>query len=1137
MHRLAAILRTDIVGSTETSTGLGPEYRAFRNEHKRRVRSIINDYDPRPQLTGDGFVAVIDTASAAIECASRIQQQLAQQNRRAGTDDLRSIKVRITIDIGELDIDAYDDPMAPAFVVTERLERAAGAGEIVCTDIVRVLARPYTGSNRFRNRRSVEGKGLDEPLVVWHVDWETSVPDPLNLEIPLGAIDEPSKLVGREYEMSELFGWLETASASRDLRHLVVVDGPPGIGKSALVRQFVREVAAQQTALSLTGHCESPTRVPFGPFTEMIRTFARYATPYPELLGADPGQFAQLLPRELCDVLGLSTEDGERHDEDRRLQLFEAFASWLSANAHHRPLVVVIEDLHHADQATLALLDHLLRSELPGRYLFVATHRSTESDWSAPFTNGLEALRKRADAEITVPGLGQRHIIDLLGDHLALETGELDARTASELERYTRGNPLFLRSLIAHGAGLRNLNRRHPERLEVDVPTEVETLTDERLRALSPAARRVMAVAALSGMRFDPDLLQSVVGLSDDEVADSLGEARRFGLVESSADGNLAFTHEILRDAIRAHAEGLPGVADVHVALGRALLAGTPSLEQLASASIHLAAGRDEATVLQAIELSKEVARRGRSRLAPQISAEAIERELELYEALPRDRRPSEGEVLRRRYAFGQALRHAGDPRFIDVLRSVCTDARDLGDPLLMANAALGSLRNNWDETGKVVTDTVNTLRSALDTVAAHAERADGMQRGELLAAQARLSGALAVELSFDPDRVSRESYARDAIATARMLVAEQTEPAGARLAADALARTLERQHGVFTHPGGLLEREKIIGELSVLEAELRDPARSFAAASHSYWTRMELGETNAAEASLTTMRRLSAASSHPRQRAIWLHWQSLHAAYQGRLPRAIELADEARAIKTSIGDDDADVLWIGLMYIPCLHRGTLPQLLDTMKSCVGRTVGLVAIKNGIALALARSSAPGSDEAARIAVEELSIDDEFGHVAHNDLLVSYALLTLTCQELGDAPRAARIRDRLREYQFLADGRPRYIFNGTAMFGSVSHFLAIAHATLGEWDEADRCFQLALEHNRRSRDSPPAEQVDEQRVAAPALVAETQCGWAEMLTARGDPADLPRAQKLAGESFATAERLGLRAVQERADLIR
>ena len=1176
-RRLAAILLTDIVGSTETWTQLRPDYKAFRAEHKRRVRTIIERFDSDPQPTGDGFQAILGSVVDAIECACLIQQDLARQNADAAAEPGRAIRVRIMLHAAELWLDPDGEPVTMAFPVLSRLEAHTGAGEITCTAVFEELAREHFLPHRFSNRRSASGKGLPHQLDFWTVNWDESLPQARQLSMPRALGGELDLFLGRAREIGELFAHLEVAG--RGSAQFVEIQGPPGIGKTTLVRHFARQAFDADQALILHGRCSTSMTAPFQPFSEALQGFAELAGSHKELLGPGSAVLEDFLGTTADDALDPTT--GPQPRADSSAELFDAVAGWLAANARERPILFCIDDLHNADRSTLAMLNHIVRSEDCTRMLFVITARSTTADWSAAYREWLPDLPPRGRSTISLPGLGLKDVNDALDARRNL-AGDRPLRPLAErIWRYTAGNPLYLSSFLATPGALDAFESgRDPTSVEEpDVPNRIRELTAVRLRALPTDVQRVASYAAIFGRQFTADELSDAIHMDPAGVAGALRQLVASGLLlaEDHGPGLLySFSHQILRDAVTA-VDGLEdsdGLREMHLELGDHLESRDP-----AAASIHLAHADDAGTLRRAAAAAAAAAEQAANTFAYALAAEHISRELALLERVWALSNPelatTDSDAARsarvhhdlaqfaRRFDLGMAMKHAGDPDASRMLLSLAEDAEATleflnaqslaadGDTTILNTQSLAkdgdttildglrelagravhaSLKNSWADTGRVDQRTVEMLRRAISRLERDTAGASAPRGRSLKGMTARLSAALASELSFSGSAADRDERERRSTAAVDITRGLMEEAVGTRDEARAIgdhSRTLERRHGVITEPTGLLDRLQLIEELEVLQGRIDNPRREFGALSLAYWTRMEIGDVVEASKRLDRMLEIADSLDEGRLHALARHWESLRCTHNGHLDEALRLADEALELKERIGDPDAEVLFVGLSYLPHLHRGTLPTLLDRMNKCVDRVPGLVAIKAGISVAHLQSGGGGVD-AARRAIDAVGLEDHFGEVAHNDLLVVLALLSLSCSAAGDLERLQLVRDELRDFRFIGPDRTdpgdladhRYIFNGTSSFGSVTHYLGVADAALGDFDAAEEMFSTAVEHNRR--------------LGAPALVAESECAWAEMLADPRGPRDLARAGAKARTAFDVGVQLGLSKVVERAD---
>lgn len=351
-------------------------------------------------------------------------------------------------------------------------------------------------------------------------------------------------LIGRERELRSLDTWLQEATAGRG--KTVLLGGEAGLGKSATLRVFVGECT------------EIEARKPFGPFVEIGSAAvhelsqedgeASRGAGAAELLGIGPGRLTAWGP--------------EAMDEAERYRVHAAFAQLLGDLAGRGPLVVVVEDLHWADEATLELFPYLARKVRQHRILLLGTYRSDELHRLHPLNHLLAELsRGRLAEEIRLRRLDPEETGALVQAALGL-TRPPTPEFRAVLQERCEGNPFFLeevlRALVERGDLSYRDGAWHRDK-EVQVlaiPVSIRDAVQQRMRLLPPDVRKVMHVAAVIGQRFDFDLLRRVSGLSEPALLDALRAALEAQLIdeESAADGeeHYLFRHALTRESVLA---------------------------------------------------------------------------------------------------------------------------------------------------------------------------------------------------------------------------------------------------------------------------------------------------------------------------------------------------------------------------------------------------------------------------------------------------------------------------------------------------------------------------------------------------------------------------------------------------------
>jgi DNA-binding SARP family transcriptional activator/tetratricopeptide (TPR) repeat protein len=361
------------------------------------------------------------------------------------------------------------------------------------------------------------------------------------------AAGEPS-LVGRQQDLACLEEALDRTLAGQG--QLVVLIGEAGSGKSRLVAELMARATRHQGRV-LMGRCYETERIlPFAPWVDALRT--GQIKEERELLGSlEPGwraELGRLLP-ELSSAAGAPASRpgggpvGRAAGDARRL--FEGIAELLTRLARRQPLVIVLEDLHWADEMSLRFLAFLGRRLPAVPILALATIREEDLADSALLRQTLDELDK-----------GGRLLSMLLGPLSPADTAALVrvlapagipdpllADLATEAWRASDGNAFVVVEVmhaLREGAVI-------PGAQHLPLPARVQQLVRQRLERLSERGRRLVAAAAVIGRRFDFPLLQRAAELSERETAEGVEEVVRHRVLRGAGEG-LEFSHDYIRE-------------------------------------------------------------------------------------------------------------------------------------------------------------------------------------------------------------------------------------------------------------------------------------------------------------------------------------------------------------------------------------------------------------------------------------------------------------------------------------------------------------------------------------------------------------------------------------------------------------
>jgi tetratricopeptide (TPR) repeat protein len=368
-------------------------------------------------------------------------------------------------------------------------------------------------------------------------------------------------LVGRETELATLRRVMDEAWSGR--RQVVAILGEAGIGKSRLIDELAAEALKRGGAVLLGRAHESEQILPFGVWADALRQG--------QLLG-DAEVIAGLAPArraELARLFPEMAEPGLPHSSENwgYLRLFEAMVDCVERLAARHPLLLVLEDVHWADQLSLRLLSFLGRRVGVSQVLVVGTAREEELADALVLRQVLEELRREERlVELTLPALSQPETVSLVRTLAKAGTDEaVVARLGEQIWRASEGNPFMIVETV------RALEEKGLARAPAvpPLPQRVHRVIAERLERLSKPSRELASVAAVVGREFDFALLPRAAAGDEHAIAEGIEELMRRHVLRSVGE-RFEFRHERIREV--AVAELLPPRRKLlHAAVARAL--------------------------------------------------------------------------------------------------------------------------------------------------------------------------------------------------------------------------------------------------------------------------------------------------------------------------------------------------------------------------------------------------------------------------------------------------------------------------------------------------------------------------------------------------------------------------------------
>ncbi|PRZ42048.1 regulatory LuxR family protein [Antricoccus suffuscus] len=879
----------------------------------------------------------------------------------------------------------------------------------------------------------------------------------------------PSDFVGRQPELELCRDAIRRARGGHP--STLMIGGEPGVGKSALVAQVAAEASSQAVRV-LAGRCESDFRAPFRPVTDALRHYlSDPRLDLREIAGPTAGSLASILP-DLADRLPepYTVED----PATARRQLVDAIVATIASACDAGPVLLIIEDMHCADHATLGVVRHIVESAAVGTLALVGTFRNTELAREHPLPGLLANMwRQPSVRRIDLNGLSAEETAELVGR----ATSAASPSGLTQLHSRTGGNPFFIRQLLRQGS---------TGAAPTGVPASVKEVVIDRATRLGPSALHLLETAAVLGSEFDIHLLLEIMSAAEERAAVTLtiedlenAGTARFITELPEAPGRFRFVHELVREAFIEQLSALSN-ARLHQLAGHAVLKlhSTDISEHLIALAAHFHAAVPLGDGLLAAEYAAAAARQAIESLAPE---DALRLAALGLADLPKD---SGQDRLRLDLLLIEVDASATRMDLVAHQRAMFDAievARRIGDPVALARTldrhtvlpAMGSIDEELLAVKLEAIDALgehpSPLRTRLLASASYQRTIGG--HGWRAADQARQAVRDARTLR-DPDGVIAGLYAL----------------AAARLGGPDLGAQME-----------VAEELTTLGLPKMDLAPERDGRRFRAVLA------LAGGDRGGFEADGVSLSQVGNARGSVFIRSLSAEWSTLGALLDGDLDRAESLANATVALAA----DDPNFLlgWLAQLaairveqdrageFVP-LADGTLaehPHLLVVRALCAGLHTEAGDLEGGRAL-VASIVADGFDAVG----EDWLRPATLGYLAP---VVRDCFGPMACQSLAGllAPYSG---------QLLVAGA------GALVLGAADHFRGLLLSAAGpmHWQRAADAFAAATDLA--------------DRVGGRALAAHTHIEHARHLLGRGSPTDRADAATLLEKSRVDGKRLGL-----------
>src|SRR3984893_863265 len=384
-------------------------------------------------------------------------------------------------------------------------------------------------------------------------------PPPMALEVSQFSLAERTAFVGRETERGVIVAAIDRALSGHG--SLIMLGGGPGGGKTSLAMEMA-EYASRIGFRCSVGHCyERDEPFPYLPIVEIIENnLARAASldDFRRQIGDNAPELAELAP-SLRRVFADIPQPLKLPPEQKRRYLFQSISEALARAARKRPQLRILDDLHWADESSLALLTHLANRVARLPVVIIGTYRDGYTENNPAFVRTLEELIRMGIRPLKLGGFSKDATVQMLRGLCQRQV--VPESLVSLIFEETQGNPYFVQEVYRHLVEEGKLFdaagqfRTDVEIDEIDVPENARLIIGRRLERLDENEKRTLTAAAVIGRSFSFKLLTAICGIDVDELLTIIEKAQKMGIIVASSEAPekpFTFSHELVRQTLLA---------------------------------------------------------------------------------------------------------------------------------------------------------------------------------------------------------------------------------------------------------------------------------------------------------------------------------------------------------------------------------------------------------------------------------------------------------------------------------------------------------------------------------------------------------------------------------------------------------